>query len=315
MPKRSLPPAPAGATPIDWTLLRSFVAVVDTGSLTAAARRLGTTQPTVGRHIRALEGHLGETLFERRPEGLLPNARATAIYESAAGLDEALTGLTAAMNSPIAGFAGTVRITTSQIFAVEVLPPILAVLLAQYPGLEVELIADDELRNLFRREADIAVRFVRPEQPSIVATKVADLPVGLYASREWLAARGGVLTPAMLAQADLVGPEDAAYAVQSVRALGLDIDPRHLRFRSASWLAQRAALRAGVGVGACQCWLAEQDANLVRVLPQAALHPLSLWVAAHDDFHRSRRIRAVFDFLAQALRERFRNDGEVPVKP
>jgi DNA-binding transcriptional LysR family regulator len=303
-PPLSPPTDPGG---IDWQWLRSFVAVLDTGSLTAAARALGTTQPTVGRHIRALERRLGETLFERRPGGLAPTARATDLYERSAVVEQAVTGLTASLGSSSSSpeLSGTVRVTSSVTFAVELLPRLLAPLLRDNERLQVELMASDDVRNLIRREADVAVRFVRPVQPEVVTTKVGELAIGLFAHGQYLERAGRPRQLRQLATHSLVGFEDVAAVVGALARLGVAVDAQRVRLHSESYLAQLAAVRAGIGIGAVQTWLAAQYPELVRVLPGLDVAHLPVWVATHDDFHRSRRIRAVFEHLVGELRKLF----------
>ena len=291
--------------PIDWPLLRAFVAVVEGGSLSQAARRLHSTQPTVGRQIRALEQRLGETLFDRLPLGLRPTPRATELFERARAVEQAVTGLTASLGQASPQLEGVVRVATSLTFAVEVLPPILAALLAEHPQLQVELLASDRISNLLRREADIAVRLVRPSQGELIAVKAGEVAMGLYAHAGYLAQHGVPGRPADWSRHSLIGMEDPSVTLAEAAALGVRLEPRNLLFRSDTYLAQIAALRAGAGIGGCQVWLAERHPGLVRVDPGLRLPPLPVWVAAHDDLPRSRRIRVVFDGLVTALRARF----------
>ena len=298
--------ATAPVAAIDWQWLRSFVAVMDGGNLTAAARALGTTQPTVGRHIRALEKRLGETLFERQPNGLQPTARATDLYERSAAVEQAVTGLSASLGSASPSPAGLVRVTTSVIFAVELLPTLLAPLLDRHPLLQIELMAGDDVRNLIRREADVAVRFVRPEQPEVVASKVGEVAIGLYAHRDYLSRAGTPRRKAQLAQHAFVGFDNATAIVREAARLGIGLDANRVRLHSDNFLVQLAAVRSGVGIGALQTWLAARHSELVRVLPRLDVSRLPVWVATHDDFHRSRRMRAVFEHLVSELGQRFR---------
>ena len=291
---------------VSWVWLRSFVAVVNTGSLTAAARALKATQPTIGRHIRALEGQLGETLFERRPDGLVPTVRATEIYERAVAVDEAVTGLTASIASPNSEVAGVVRITASLNFTVELLPPLVADILRDNPLLQIELIAADEVRNLLRREADLAVRLVRPTQPEVIATKVGDVTLGLYAHRDYLAERGLPRSPSQLPTHDLIGYQDVAETVGRLAQLGLAVKPEQVRICSESLVTLVAALRAGCGIGVCDVWLADRHPELQRVMPRIDVAQWPVWLAAHDDLHRSRRLRLVFDELGERLRHALR---------
>ena len=297
------PNRPLEAGPMNWPWLRSFVAVLQTGSLTAAARQLNTTQPTVGRHIRALERQLGETLFDRQPDGLIPTARATEIYERAAAVEEAVSGLMASIGQATPQLSGLVRVTTSMVFAVELLPGLMQDLLRRHRGLQVEVIASDDVRNLLRREADIAVRLVRPQQGEVIAAKVGELQMGLFARRDYLARQGTPSRPPELRSHSLIGYEDAKATVDAMAQIGLVVEAAQVRVRTDNFLAQLAAIRAGCGIGACQLWLADRYPELERVLPDAKPWQFPVWVAAHDDLNRSRRIRVVFDHLVQGLGE------------
>jgi DNA-binding transcriptional LysR family regulator len=291
---------------VSWVWLRSFVAVVKTGSLTAAARATRATQPTIGRHIRALEKQLGETLFDRRPDGLVPTARGTEIYERAAAVEEAVTGLTSSIGSRSPELAGVVRVTSSLNFTVELLPGLLSEILRTNPLLQIELIPSDEVRNLLRREADLAVRLVRPTQPDVIATKVGDVTLGLYAHRDYLARRGTPRTASQLATHDLIGYEDAAGTVGRLAQIGLQVKAERVRICSENLLAHVAMLRAGCGIGACDVWLADRHPELQRIMPRIDVARWPVWIAAHDDLHRSRRLRFVFDQLSDRLRETLR---------
>lgn len=303
MPKKVQIASPSDA--IDWPLLRAFVAVVEYGSLSKAAQRLQTTQPTVGRHIRALEARLGETLFDRVPTGLRPTLRAAELFERALAVEQAVTGLSTSISRVSPDLEGVVRVTTSMTFAIEVLPRLLAPLHINHPALQVELMASDAVSNLARREADIAVRFVRPAQPDVVAVKAAELAIGIYAHQDYLARVGPPKTAADWLQHTLIGMEDPAVTLAEGAAIGLDLQRANVRFRSDTYLVQIAALRAGIGIGTCQVWLAGRYPELVRLDDGHQIPSLPVWVAAHDDLHRSRRIRTVFDQLVAALKQEF----------
>lgn len=306
--QRRIPPQPSAAAfsdqpEVSWNWLRSLVAVVNSGSLSAAARATKATQPTIGRHIRALEKQLGETLFDRRPDGLVPTARGTEIYERAAAVDEAITGLTSSIGSRSPAVSGVVRITSSLNFTVELLPALVTELLRENPQLQIELIPSDEVRNLLRREADLAVRLARPTQPEVIASKVGEVTLGLYAHRDYLARRGTPRTASQFSKHDLIGYQDAAATVARLAEIGLQIDPAQVRICSENLLTLVAILRAGCGIGACDVWLANRHPELRRVMPRVDVATWPVWIAAHDDLHRSRRFRLVFDYLSDRLRE------------
>ena len=158
----------------DWTLTRSFLAVAETGSLSAAARRLGLSQPTLGRHIAEMEARTGLSLFARQPRGLAPTEAALTLLPHARAMAEAAAHLSLAAAGRDPALTGTVRLTASRIFAHHLLPPVLADLRRAEPGIEIELVPSDISENLLYRQADIALRMYRPTQPDLVARHLGD---------------------------------------------------------------------------------------------------------------------------------------------
>ena len=171
----------------DWSLIRSFLAALDHGSLLGAARVLKTSQPTLGRHIAELESQLGVVLFERTGRGLVPTATALQLAEAARGMEAGALQLARTLTGALAQTTGTVRITASQPVAVQLMPPLMARMRLTLPDIQVELVASNQVSNLLRREADIEVRMVRPEQGTLVAKKIGNVGVGAYAHRDCLA--------------------------------------------------------------------------------------------------------------------------------
>lgn len=295
----------ASPSPIDWSLWRSFIAVVEGGSFAQAARRLGLAQPTVGRQMRSLEQQVGELLFERRPEGLRATPYALGLFERARAVEQAVVGLSESIARQAPGLAGTVRVACILTFAVELLPAILAPLLRQHPQLEVEIAASDVERNLVRRDADVSVHIARPLQPEAIVAKVAEVELGLYAHRDYVARHGRPETPADWAGHTVIGVENAEHTLRDAAAHGIQLPRGSVRLRSDTYLVQAAALRAGAGIGLCQAWLAARTPELLRLDRPGELPTLPVWVAANDDLHCNPRIRAVFDHLVAALGEHF----------
>jgi DNA-binding transcriptional LysR family regulator len=289
-------------TDVGWDLYRSFLAVLDEGSLSGAARALGLTQPTLGRQVAALEQALGLALFTRSQSGLMPTDAALALRSHA----EAMRDTAAALAREAHGFGtevrGAVRIAASEVVGIEVLPPILARLRQAHPRLELELVLSSRLQDLVRREADIAVRMTAPQQDVLMASRIGNVPLGLVAHSDYLQRRGTPKKPADLAQHDVIGfDQETAY----IRAATSRFEGwRRDRFalRCDSDLAQLALIRAGAGIGVCQLPLARRDPQLVQVLPRAVDLQLSTWVAMHADLRNSPRCRVVFDGLVQGLR-------------
>lgn len=286
----------------DWSLIRAFAAVMRSGSLTRAADELGQTQPTLGRQIRALEAELGETLFDRLPSGLVPRERALALYERAQAMEEAAAGFARAFARMPEALSGTVRVTSSEAFGTAVLPRLLAPFTAANPAISIEVVAANVTLNLMRREADIAVRFVRPEQPDVITQRLGEVELGLFAHRDHLATHGMPESFADLARFRLVGPDRDEIALRYAAKRGVQMTRMGFVFRSDSWAAQHAAVRAGIGIGPMHTWMARGHPDLVRVLPGEFAERLEVWICAHEDLRRSRRVRAVYDHMSAALR-------------
>ncbi len=293
-----------------WELCRSFLAVAREGSLSAAARALGQTQPTIGRHVAELEAQLGGlVLFTRSPRGLRPTEAALELLPHAEAMAAAAAALVRAASGEREAERGTVRITASEMIGGEVLPPILADFRERHPRIAVELVLSNRTEDLLRREADIAVRMVRPTQGALLAQSLGDITLGLHAHPRYLAAHGAPEDLAALERCSLVGFDAETPIVRSIgQAVGASLNREMFAFRADSDLAQYAALRAGFGVGICQNGLGRRD-GLVAVLPEALSFDLPMWLVMHEDLRGSRRMRLMFDHLARALAVYIRTSG------
>ncbi|MDI1480306.1 LysR family transcriptional regulator [Polyangium sp. y55x31] len=285
-----------------WELYRSFLGVLKEGSLSGAARALGLTQPTVGRHVEALEQALGLSLFTRSQLGLAPTEAALALAPYAETLAATAAALLRVAESQGDGVRGTVRITASEVIGVEVLPPILAALREQHPALKIELGLTNRVEDLLKREADIAVRMVRPSQDVLWARRVGAVELGLHAREDYLARHG---TPRSFGELlnghAIIGfDRETAFLRGARKALG-PLRRDAFSLRADSDLAQLAAIRAGYGIGVCQVGLARRDARLVRVLPKAFSLPLETWVTMHMDLRDNPRCRVAFEAVAEGL--------------
>jgi DNA-binding transcriptional LysR family regulator len=267
----------------DWTLWRSFLAVMRSGSLSQAARSLHLTQPTLGRHIALLEQALGAALFTRSNDGLRPTAPALALLPRiASGEAEAA--------------AGRIRLTTSEFIGVAVLPPMLARFRTLHPGIDIDLALSDRNLDLLRGDADLAVRNVAPTQSALVVRRIGDAPVGLFAHHSYAEAHGLPASLDALEAHWLIGrPADAERIPE--------LQGRNLRFafQCDSAIGQLAALRAGLGIGPCQAGVAAGDPSLLPVLPGFVLVRIGIWIAMHEDRRITRRVRLLSDHLATSL--------------
>ena len=284
----------------NWEFYRSFLAVLREGSLSGAARALGLAQPTVGRHIDALEGALGLALFTRSQLGFLPTEAAAELRPYAETLASTAAALLRAASSQ-GGVRGAVRITASETIGAEVLPPILRDLHQAHPELAIELVLSNRVENLLRREADIAVRMVPPEQEALIARHIGAVPLGFHAHRAYLDRRGRPQSLDDLAGHAIIGFDQENAFTRSLKAQLGPLDRRLFALRTDSELAHLAAIRAGFGIGVCQLGIARRDPNLEHVLAEQFSVKLDTWLAMHEDLRDSPRCRAAFAALAEGL--------------
>jgi DNA-binding transcriptional LysR family regulator len=286
---------------LDWSLWRSFLAILREGSLSGAAKALGVTHPTIRRHLDELEGTLGAPLFVRSPSGLVATELAQGLREAAQTMESVASLLARTASADAGAVAGAVRIAASEIIGVEVLPPILATLSARHPRLSFELSLSNSLEDLLRHDADIAIRMTRPSQAGLVARKVGLIPLGLFAEESWIMRHGEPESlAALIASGTLIGYDRDPAIIQALGAIGLPATRTDFGFRSDSDLAQLSALRAGFGVGVCQLPIAARDPKLRRVLPHFA-HALEIWLVTHPNLRNVRRVRVTLDALAAGL--------------
>ncbi len=284
-----------------WDVYRSFAAVLQQGSLSAASRALGLTQPSIARHIDALEQAIGGTLFVRSQRGLSATDRALALRPHAEALVAAAEALRRSAEGAPGMPEGTVRITASQAVGTHHLPAIVTDLRRAQPGLHFELALTDDLDDLLQRQADIAIRMAQPEQKSLVAKRVGAVRLGFHAHRSYLERRGVPHRLEDLAGHDLIGFDtETPFTRAGMRHLpGIDRSMFALRVDGAA--AQFEAIRAGFGIGICQTAVARREPDLCRVLADAFDLPLPIWIVMHEDLRNGSRYRLTFDALVAAF--------------
>ena len=285
----------------DWGLLPTFLAALERGSLLGASKQLGISQPTAGRHIAELESQLGKVLFERTGRGLKATALALELAGPARAMQTGALALADCLVDAQSQQAGTVRLTASQPVACYLLPPILAHLRQALPAIQIELVVSNQVTNLLQREADIAVRMVRPDQASLVAKRIADVSLSACASAAYLALRGTPLHPADLLQHELIGYDQQDDTLRGFAAMGYTVTKEHFALRTDDLIAHWEAVRAGLGVGFTADYVIRTDPAVQRILPMLALPSLPVWLTVHREIRNSGRIRAVYDFLAEAI--------------
>ena len=285
----------------DWSLVRSFLAVLDHGSLLAAARQLRSSQPTIGRHVAELEVQLGVTLFDRTGRGLTPTDAARRLAEAARAMQSGADQMARSVAGVDRSASGTVRITASQPVACFVLPALLAQMRLAMPEVQVELVASNAVSNLLRREADIAVRMVQPQQATVIARRVGKVSVSACAHQDYLRRRGVPRHPTDLMAHDLIGGDLNEDILRGFAAQGYPVGREHFAFRTDDLIVAWQAVRAGLGIGFVSDHLIRTDSAIVPVLSKLKIAPLPVWLAVHKEVRTSRRIRAVYDFLADTL--------------
>lgn len=285
----------------NWALVKSFLAVLDAGSLMGAARKTGQQQPTLSRHISELETQLGAPLFERTGRGVTPTALALAIADSARQMQAGAQGLTQQLVGSRHRTTGTVRISTSQVAATYLLPPILTELQRAEPGIQIELVASNQISNLLRREADIAVRMVRPEQGSLVARKLGEVQIVAAAHESYLGQAGTPRQPQDLLQHRLIGYDRDTTIEAGFKKMGLTLTQKHFALRTDDHVAYGRLLAAGAGIGFVARYNLVHWPAVRTVLPQLVIPPLPCWLAVHREIRGSPVVRQVYDHLAAAI--------------
>jgi len=284
-----------------WDLYRTFGAVLEEGSLSGAARRLGITQPSVARHIDALEASLGVSLFVRTARGLSPTDAALELKPHVDLLASTSAAFLRTAEGRTGEVRGTVRISASEIVGTVHLPSILVDLRVKHPELAVELVLSNAADDLLQREADIAIRMFPPTQKALVARRIGVFEIGLHAHADYLARRGVPGTMDDLRHHDVIGYDVETPAMRTFLQPYPALQRAAFALRVDSDVAQLAAIRAGYGIGVCQTVIAATEPKLTRVLTEAFGADLETWVVMHEDMKSNARCRVVFDELVERL--------------
>lgn len=283
---------------LDWTLLRSFLAVVESGSLSAAAKRSAATQPTLSRHIRELEAELGVSLFRRSAQGLDPTEAALGLIDDVRAMGAAAESLSLKARGRSQQLTGTVRITASVMVGNLILPPVLAALRQAEPNIQVEIVTSDTNQNLLRRDADIAIRMAEPTQNALIARKLGETPMGLFATRDYFDRRGRVATMQDLHGHDFIGLDRSDLLIRGYAHYGLHLAREGFALRCDDQMVGWHLMLASAGIGVAQVLLAERHPELEQVDAGLHLAPLPVWLVMSEDVRGNARVRRVADFLS-----------------
>ncbi|MBT5241105.1 MAG: LysR family transcriptional regulator [Rhodospirillaceae bacterium] len=283
---------------MDWSVVRDFLAVVETGSLSAAARKLKVSQPTLSRRIADLEEKLGATLFLRTPKGLLMTETGEGILADAREMETSALAIERRADAGRDALEGLVRVSCTEGLGTKWLPQHLRSFHETYPRLQVEILVDNRALNLVRREADIALRLFRPEQPDLIARKLGGLAMGMYGSKDYLAEYGVPDKVSDLKPHFHVGFDESLQGRSEIQVLETMFEAERIIHRSNSFVGQYEAARAGIGLAMIDCFLGDADPNLERILPDKLFHTVEVWLVTHAEVSRSARIRVLFDHIA-----------------
>jgi DNA-binding transcriptional LysR family regulator len=286
---------------LDWSLVPSFLAVAEMGSLSGAARRLNASQPTLGRHIKALESHLNAELFQRHARGLQLTEVGHQIFEHAQAMQQAMHALSTTGAGTQTQLKGTVRLACSVFMAHHVLPKIIATIRENEPAIQIDLIASDASENLLFREADIAVRMYRPTQLDMVTQHLGDIALGMFASQAYLARRGRPKSAADLQHHDLVGYDADDTIIREMRHLGVAVTRDWFAVRCDNQSAYWELVKSGCGLGFCQKNVALQTVGIEQVNVDFPLPMLPVWLTVHENLRHTPRIARVWALLQSGL--------------
>jgi DNA-binding transcriptional LysR family regulator len=285
----------------DWNHARAFLTTLDTGSLSAAARKLGQSQPTIGRQIAELEAVLRVALFEKTGRRLLPTPAAYDLAEHVRTMAAAAERAALVAGGHVTEIDGPVTITSSEAEAVYVLPPVIQRLRALHPGITVNLLVSQTPTDLARREADIGIRSFVADDPDLIIRKIREDPIHLYATPGFLEQAGPMTSLADVAHAGLIGLSSPPAMAGALRDLGIPVTEASFPIQTGSLTTYIALVRQGLGLGLLTPGVADRQPGLVRVFDGPPLVKVPMWLACHRDLKTSRRIRLVFDFLADEL--------------
>jgi DNA-binding transcriptional LysR family regulator len=290
------------AVKFDWNKARAFLVTAEEGSLSAAARALGMAQPTLGRQVDGLEQELGVVLFERVGRGLTLTPSGLELLEHVRTMGEAAGRVSLVALGQSQALEGSISISASETYATVLLPPIVAKLRTEEPGIQVEIVVANHASDLLRREADIAIRNFRPTEPDLIARKIGMADAVLYASPDYIAKLGHPKTPYDLKEAAFVNMDRTGAMIKGLNTLGLGLTEDNFPLMTESYLVMWELVKQGAAVGILDAKIGDADPNVMRILPN--LEPLSfpIWLVAHRELTTSRRIRRVYDFLIAELK-------------
>ncbi len=290
------------AVSFDWNHARAFLATVEEGSLSAAARALGLTQPTLGRQVAALEAELDVVLFERVGKSLILTETGLELLEHMKKMYEAANLASLSASGQSQAIEGRVRITASDIMSAYILPTALQKIKEIAPRLQIEIVSSNQIRDLQLREADIAIRHVRPDQAELISKLVCEAEAYFYASKVYLDEAGRPQNKDDLQSHVFIGFGDHNRMIEYLQPLGIYLKDDNFRFSSENGIVAWKMAQHDLGIIAMSKDMGPSEDSMEQVLPEMPPIKFPIWLTAHRELHNSRRIRLVFDLLSEHLR-------------
>lgn len=300
------------AIAFDWNQVRAFLATAEEGSFSAAARALKTTQPTIGRQISALEETLGVTLVERNTRGLEITRPGRDLLDHVRTMAEAATLISMTAEGQSQAVKGTVTVTATDLMCAAMLPALLASLRQNAPGINVRLVPSNDVQNLMQREADVAIRHVRPDQPELIGRFVGDFGANLFGATDYLESAGRPRSLRDIADLAFVGNADPERLMAPLRDMGIPVQEENFVLSTDSGVVAWELTKSGFGISMQPEVLAEAEPGLERVFPGLPSPQFPVWLVTHRELQTSRKIRIVFDHLVQGLRRFLESPASTP---
>ena len=281
-----------------WQLIQSFLAVTEAGSLSAAARKLRVSQPTLSREIQALETHTGLNLFKRTTQGLVLTAEGSNLVDAARKMNDAADLFERQVSGLSTELKGDVRISANEIVGIYLLPPAIAAFREIHPSVHIDIVISNQISNLSKREADIALRMFRPTQPDLVARRLPDMALGFFAHKDYVKEYGEPTSMDDFKSHTIIGYDESTEFIEGAARLGYQLTRDHFAIRTDHLLAQHNLCRSGAGIMATHVELAKHWPELTPVMQWVPLPALEFWLVCHGDVQYNSRIRELMTFLS-----------------
>lgn len=285
----------------DWNQVRAFLATVEEGSFSKAALALGLTQPTLGRQVASLEEFLEVTLFERIGRKLSLTQTGLDLFDHVKAMGDAAAKISLAASGQAQSVEGLVTISATDLFSLYHMPGIIKGLQKAAPGIEIGVVVSNSLSDLQRREADIAIRHVQPQQPELIAKKVNETTAHFYAAKSYIDKNGMPQDKNDLAGFELIGFDNIESLLFMLNEKGFPFNINSIKCFATSGIVCWEMVKQGVALGLMSNDIGQRTSEVIKILPDIELINIPVWLVAHRELKTNKRIRLVFDYLTENL--------------